>query len=210
MAEGDRFERAFGAGWRSAYRRAREGVAPPAEVADKLVTALAKTLREMSGVPGLREMEEVVGNAARRLTLRSSGVEEEAAILIECFNALDRVVRDLDGHRNSKVAAEVAKSLLVQQGADANGHGMSPMTSHFAETACIALVEHHFSQLPDRIWWPRASSETTSRRSSGSTAWKKLCGLPYGSWPSGLRRIPMPNPYGHQTVPSSRNPPVIS
>jgi len=89
MAEGDRFERAFGAGWRSAYRRAREGIAPPAEVADKLVTALAKMLRERGGVPGFRDLEEVVGNAARRLTLRFSGVGEEAVIPIESFNALD-------------------------------------------------------------------------------------------------------------------------
>jgi hypothetical protein len=144
MAEGDRFERAFGAGWRSAYRWAREGVAPTAEVADKLVTALAKTLREMSGVPGLREMEEVVGNAARRLTLRSSGVEEEAAILIESFNALDRVVRDLDGHRNTKIAAEVGKSLLVQQGNYVSGHAIWPLTMRFVENTCTALVEHHF------------------------------------------------------------------
>lgn len=118
MAEGDRFERAFGAGWRSAYRLVREGVASPAEVADKLVTVLAKMLRDMSGVPGLREMEEVIGSAVRRLTLQSSGVGEEAAILIESFNPFDRVVRDLDGHCNTKVAAEVGKSLLVQQGND--------------------------------------------------------------------------------------------
>lgn len=144
MAEGDRFERAFGAGWRSAYRRAREGVTPPAEVADKLVTALAKTLRDRGGVPCFREMEAVVGNATWRLTLQSSGVGEEAAILIESFNALDRLVRDQDGHRDTKVAAEVAKALLVQQGAHANGHGMAPMTSHFAENTCMALVEHYF------------------------------------------------------------------
>ena len=144
MAEGDRFERAFGAGWRSAYRRAREGVAPPAEVADKLVTALAKTLRERSGVPGFREMEEVVGNAAWRLTLQSSGVREEAPILIQSFNALDRIVRDQDGHRHAKITADAARSLLVQQGAHANGHGMSPMTSQLAENTCTALVEHDF------------------------------------------------------------------
>lgn len=144
MAEGDRFERAFGAGWRSAYRRAREGVAPPAEVADKLVTALAKTLRERNGVPCFREMDSVVGNATWRLAFQSSGVGEEAAILIEFFNALDRIVRDLDGHRNTKVAADVAKSLLVQQGNDVNGHGIRPLTTQFAENICMALVEHLF------------------------------------------------------------------
>lgn len=144
MAEGDRLEKAFGAGWRSAYRLAREGVAPPAEVADKLVMALAKTLRERSGVPCFREMEEVLRNAARRLALQSSGVGEEAAILIESFNALDRIVRDQQGHRNTKVAAKVAKALLVQQGNYVNGHAFWPLTMRFVENTCTALVEHYF------------------------------------------------------------------
>ena len=56
MAEGDRFERAFRAVWRGAYQLARNDAAPPAEVGDKLVTALAKTLRERGGVPGFGEM----------------------------------------------------------------------------------------------------------------------------------------------------------
>ncbi len=144
MAEGDRFERAFGAGWRGAYRRARNDGVPPAEVSDKLITALARTLREQGGVPGFREVEGAVGKAVWMLSLQSSGAGEEAAILIESFNELDRIVRDKDGHRHAKVAADVAKSLLVQQGALANGQGIWPMTTHLAEDTCTGLVEHYF------------------------------------------------------------------
>ena len=144
MAEGDRFERAFGAGWLGAYRLARNGAAPPAEVADKLVTALAKKLRDRGGVPGFGEMVETVDNAAWRLTLQPSGLGEGDAVLIESFDALDRIVRDEAGHRHTKVAVDVAKSLLVRQGAPTNGHGIWPMTTHLAEDTCNALVENYF------------------------------------------------------------------
>ena len=45
MVERDRFEKQFGAGWRSAYRYAREGQVSLGEIADKLVGSLARTLR---------------------------------------------------------------------------------------------------------------------------------------------------------------------
>ena len=57
MPDLDRFERAFGAGWRGAYRRARHDAAPTAEVADKLINALARTLRERGGIPGIAESD---------------------------------------------------------------------------------------------------------------------------------------------------------
>lgn len=144
MAEGDRFEMAFRPGWRAAYRRTREGVAPPTEIADKLVTTLAKTLRESGGVPGFREMEGVAQNAAWRLTFQSNGAEDEAAILIESSNSLDRIVREQDGHRNTKVASGEAKSLIVQQGVSTTENGIWPVTGHFGEAACKALVDHYF------------------------------------------------------------------
>ena len=140
MAEGDRFVRKFPAGWRAAYLRTRIDGAPPAEVADKLMTALAKTLRKWGGVPGFGAMGEAANNVVSRLTLQSSGVGEEAAILIESFNALDRIVLDKDGHRHAKIAAGVAKSLVVRQDVRANGDGIRPMTTQFAEAICAALV----------------------------------------------------------------------
>ncbi|MDA1348630.1 MAG: hypothetical protein O3A47_07155, partial [Chloroflexi bacterium] len=143
MPEGNRFEKVFGAGWRGAYRRARNDDAPPAEVADKLVTTLARTLREQGGIPGFGEMQGVIENAVWRSALQASGAGEEAVILIESFNALDRIVRHEEGHRHTKVAADVAKSLLVQQDALANSNRFWP-APHFAKTTCAALVEHYF------------------------------------------------------------------
>jgi hypothetical protein len=98
MAEGDRLERAFRAGWRSAYRRARNDDAPPAEVADKLVTALARTLRERGGIPGVAESDAPwsalaasfpqLGNVRAALVVREGmSYEDVEARLIRMYRA---------------------------------------------------------------------------------------------------------------------------
>ena len=144
MAEGDHFERKLGTAWRGAYRRARNEGAPPAEVADKLIEILTRTLRDRGGVPGFEEMQDAVEKAIWDLSLQSGGAREEAAILIEAFSGLDQIVRERDGHRHTKVAAEVAKSLLVQKDALGSVDGIRPMATHLAEDTCTALVEHYF------------------------------------------------------------------
>ena len=81
MAELDRFERTFAAGWRAAYNYARGGVASDSEIGDKLIKSLARTLREGGGIPGLPEMGAVVANGLgvsihesfRRIGLLSPG-----------------------------------------------------------------------------------------------------------------------------------------
>lgn len=144
MPEGDRFERVFRGRWRGAYRLARQDVATPAEIGDKCASALAKTLRDWDGIPGFRAIEDVVGNAAWRLTLQTNGANEEAATLIEAFETLDRIVRDQKGHRHTRIASESAKSMLIQQGNHVDGQGFWPMRIQFAENACKALAEHYF------------------------------------------------------------------
>ena len=142
MPEQDRFERSFRDGWRGAYRIARGG-APPAEVADKLVAALAKTLRETGGVPGLRQLEQVGESVPWRLTTQSRGIEEETAVRM-AFTRIDRIVRDMSGHRNAMVAANTAKSLLAQPGAEPNSGGFWPPRTQFVERTCLALMDHYF------------------------------------------------------------------
>ena len=66
MPDLDRFERTFKVGgWRGAYRRAREAVASTEEVGDKLVKALAKTLRTNMGVPKLPAIADIVETLKR-------------------------------------------------------------------------------------------------------------------------------------------------
>ena len=131
MPEGDRFEKGFGAGWRGALTLVQGGVASEEEVADKLVKSLAKTLRVEGGAPGLEAICQVVESADKNS-------------LVESFHALDVIVQDHDGHRHTKVAAEVAKSLMVQRDAS-NGSAASESLPHrLMRETCSALSDHYF------------------------------------------------------------------
>ena len=131
MPEGDRFEKGFGAGWRGALVLVQGGVASEEEVADKLVKSLAKTLRVEDGIPGHEAICRVMEAA-------------DIVPLLDSFQALDDTVRDHEGHRHTKVAAEVAKSLLVQEDA-ANGTAAPEfLATRLTAETCSALVDHYF------------------------------------------------------------------
>ena len=125
MVERDRFDKQFGAGWRIAYRYAWEGDVPVEAVCDKLVASLTRALRENGGIPDLSEMSRIVNRAGE-------------LGLISAFGALDDIAEQLGGHRHTVIAAEVAKSLIVQR------TDTSDVSGPFAEAACAALVEHYF------------------------------------------------------------------
>lgn len=130
MPEGDRFERSFRAGWRGAYTYTRGGGPPPEEIGDKLSKTLARKLREADGVPGLPEMMQIV-----------TGSNPES--LLHQFGAIDRLVREQNGHIHTKVAAEVAKSIAVQS--PSIGFGLNgDVPRQFAQRVCQAIVENGF------------------------------------------------------------------
>ena len=100
MPEGDRFEKQFRAGWIGTARYIRDGKASIEETGNKLIKTLTKRLRDCDGVPGLDDMVNVITGA-------------ESSRLLDSFNSLDDIVRRHEGNLHSKVAAEVAKSILV-------------------------------------------------------------------------------------------------
>ena len=130
MPEGDRFERTFRAGWRIAYQYTRDGKASPEEIADKLIKALAKNLREASGVPARREMTQLIADCSPES-------------LLDAYGALDRIVREHNGHRHAKMAADVAKSLIVQSLSGTAGLD-GDISRQFAERVCGAIVDNGF------------------------------------------------------------------
>ena len=131
MVERDHFENQFGAGWLSAYRYDREGHASPEEICDKLSSTLSKTLRQSGGIPAFDEMARILA-------------ERRGRDLLAAFGALDGLVEGEDGHRHTKIAAEVAKSLIVQwEAAGWNVEG-SEIPARFAEASCSALVERYY------------------------------------------------------------------
>ena len=130
MPEGDRFERSFRAGWRSAYNYVRGGRASAEEIGDKLTKTLAKKLRDTGGVPQLLEMMQIIGDSNPDSVLRR-------------FEALDRIVRLQNGELHTKIAAEVAKSILVQS--PSRGFGLDGEAARqFTRGFCQAVVENGF------------------------------------------------------------------
>ena len=138
MPEGDRFEKQFRAGWIGAARYIRDGKASVEETGDKLAKTLAKRLRDCGGVPGFDDMLDVItGN--------------ENLSLLDSFNFLDDILRRHDGNLHSKVAAEVAKSVLVQQPNEATA-GNRALARSFAENICAGLLEYNlFSRAEIRL-----------------------------------------------------------
>ena len=137
MPELDRFERTFGAGWRRAYRRARIEGASLEEVADILAGVLAKELRESDGVPGFREMERAVEEMVQESAVGFGSAGQEAEALIRAFAALERIVQDHPDHTHTKIASDVAKSMIVHI-------GEGPIALHFVERICNSILEHRF------------------------------------------------------------------
>ncbi|MDE0143453.1 MAG: hypothetical protein OXI80_12965 [Caldilineaceae bacterium] len=131
MPEKDRFEMSLGTGWCAACQYVKSRRASSEEICDKLLKSLAKYLRENNGLPGFQAM---VGVVAMPLD----------CALSERFKALEEVVRNHEGHRHTKIAAEVAKSILVQL--SYGGGTLQPMNLdlRLAEDSCNALIRHYF------------------------------------------------------------------
>ena len=66
------------------------------------------------------------------------------ASLDASFTALDGIVRDYDGHRHAKVAADAAKFILVSREADTTAGPSSDVIEQFAIRMCAAVIEHKF------------------------------------------------------------------
>ena len=131
MVERDRFERQLGAGWLSAYRYARDGNVPLEGICDKLASTLSKTLRENGGSPAFDEMVSIL-------------TEGRGLDLMAAFGALDDLREGENGHRHTKIAAEVAKSLIIQWEAVGWNVEASEIPGQFAEALCSALVERNY------------------------------------------------------------------
>lgn len=127
MAENDRFERSLGAGWRTAANYTENENASLEEIGDKLVSSLVDCLRKYDGVPGFREIVDVL-----KAPLRPS--------LSESSCQLEDIVRDRKGHRHSKIAANEAKSLLVSK----ETLKSEDVETCLAQAICPALVRHYF------------------------------------------------------------------
>lgn len=109
----------------------QRGTGPPGGIADKLIGSLARTLRERGGIPSFDDIARIVAQG------RELGV-------LAAFGALDDLGELQGGHRHTKIAAEVAKTLIVQW--DARGWNVeaAEIPTHLAEASCSALIERYY------------------------------------------------------------------
>ena len=131
MVERDRFEQQLGAGWHSAYQYALEGGVSLEVICDKLSSTLSKTLRDKGGIPAFDEMARIL-------------IEGRGSHLMAGFGALDDLLEQESGHRHTKIAADVAKSLIVQWDAVGWNVDASEIPTQFGQASCSALVEHYY------------------------------------------------------------------
>ena len=100
------------------------------EIGDRLIQTLAKKLREAGGVCALPEMTPMVADS-------------NPQSLLNRFRALDRIVREHNGHIHIRIAAEVAKSFAVQS--PSMGTGLDgDVPRQFAQRVCEAIMENGF------------------------------------------------------------------
>ena len=131
MPENDRFDLRLAPGWRTSFKYARNNAASDLEVTDSLVRSLAKAFRVGGGVPGFIDMLGIV-------TGFSPGG------LLQGFGLLDAIVQVSEGHQHTKVAADVARSFLVQMDAGLESPPTESMPLQFSERVCSALLGNQF------------------------------------------------------------------
>ncbi len=136
MAENDRFERSFRAGWRSAYIRARQDIGLTTEICDILTKTLTKNLRDLNSVPGFHEIRHVIDEETWRRVL-ATDQDEGAAVLLDAVGRLEHIVREYGGHRHTKLATDAATSMIA-------AGDLAGFDGSFSERICEAIVNHRF------------------------------------------------------------------
>ena len=131
MPELDRFEKSFRRGWIRPYRLARSGTASDYETSDAIITALCQSLRDFGGVPGFEETAEILDSRGNRPAWAQ-------------FAAIEEVPKLHGGHRHTEIAAQVAKSILVQQAAENGPRSDQSLVEEFATRTCHSLLDHYF------------------------------------------------------------------
>ncbi|MDE0633228.1 MAG: hypothetical protein OXH73_17115 [Caldilineaceae bacterium] len=127
MAENDRFEKSLSAGWRTAANYVENENVSLEEISDKLMESLVNSLRKFDGVPGFQAIVAVLET-------------QMGPSLLDGFCALEDIVRDRNGHRHTKIAANVAKSILAGE----EKLGSKDKAHLLAENVCLALLRHCF------------------------------------------------------------------
>ena len=127
MAENDRFPVSPAPGWRSACKLMSSGLVTDEEVGHVAVKALARSLRDLSGVPGFGKVLAIAVDYGKPLLGR--------------FSRLDEICRLHGGHVHTVFAAEAAKSLIASQNEDLAQFVIGQPAVFCPERSAIELLE---------------------------------------------------------------------
>lgn len=145
MPDKDRFEKSIPSAWRKVFRLSKGGVASEAELGDACSTALAHSLRQVGGCPGLQDIGKVLQDFVRGREDLPLLSPVGGSTLTEGFEALRQIERAQGGHRTTKVAVRAARSVLVQLSRQNDLHVSEAQLGRMvSERTCIELVDHHF------------------------------------------------------------------
>jgi hypothetical protein len=145
MPDKDRFEKSIPSAWRKVFRLSKGGVASEAELGDACSTALAHSLRQVGGCPGLQDIGKVLQDFVRGREDFPLLAPVGGSTLTEGFGALSQIELAQGGHRTTKVAVRAARSVLVQLSRQDHPHVSEAQLGRMvSERTCIELVDHHF------------------------------------------------------------------
>ena len=130
MPDRDVLDRSSVPAWRGSRRLLTGGAAPPDEVAQAIIPALAKSLRDGGGLPGADHLAAVL-----------SRFQLSELSACEALAALRSVERAFSGHRHTKVATQAVAGLIVQH--EHCGSPASEPTEAVSLSFCLQMVDHH-------------------------------------------------------------------
>jgi hypothetical protein len=141
MPDKDLFQRTFAPGWRRVYRMADGGKSSDIEIGAACVRALAKSLRESKGCPGLNEIAEIVSNVELEQKNQPLFAAGSVLNLSRPLEEIRQVELKYEEHRVTKVAARTARAFLAKESENVKRN--MALKQELAERICLDLVDHH-------------------------------------------------------------------
>ena len=130
MPDLDIIERSAKRGWHGATRMYAGGAASAVEMRRPILKALAKSLRDSGGLPGLVDLSTIVQQVCTGDLSTLAAIREVRSVKREC-----------GGHLHTRVAAEAVATLIVEVHQESTT--IIEPTTTVAERFLWGLVDHH-------------------------------------------------------------------
>jgi len=141
MPDGDVFTRTLARGWRKPARLTN-AMADAERVARAQTMALAQTLIEACGCPGLADIMSTLQAVERQTAcVALGGGSQDASVISDTFRCLDGIVAAADGHKHTRFAVEAARAAVVRLIESAEEQ--SDTAGTITERLCWHIINHY-------------------------------------------------------------------